>query len=143
MDRSSFLVDPIIGHPYGSQFELHKGALTRLHTTTASTDDLDQSCVSSAGSDNRHINDDAGKAQLLSQEKIAEMKSAGISGQVWDGLVWPAIVVSTILSLSSLLSQLLSLSCLVCHCHSYHHLVPPIFHLCLIVLNTGVVSQCC
>ena len=82
MDRSTFLVDPIIGHPYGTQFELHKGVLAKVHATTAPNSDPDQSCMSSAGSDNRHINDDAGKAQLLSQEEIAEMKSAGISGQV-------------------------------------------------------------
>ena len=96
MDRSTFLVDPILGHPYGTQFELHKGVLTRVHATTAPISDPDQSCMSSAGSDNRHINDDAGKAQLLSQEEIAEMKSAGISGQVWA--VWSVIVVTTIVN---------------------------------------------
>ena len=79
MDRSSFLVDPIIGQPFGTQFELHKGTLQPI---AALRDELGQSSTSSAGSDNRHINDDAGKAQLLTQEEIAEMKSTGISGQV-------------------------------------------------------------
>ena len=87
MDRSTFLVDPIIGHPYGTRFELHKGVLTRVLVSTASNDDSEQSLVSSAGSDNRHINDDAGKAQLLTQEEIAELKSAGVSGQVCCGSV--------------------------------------------------------
>ena len=79
MDRSSFLVDPIIGQPFGTQFELHKGTLQPI---AALRDEPGQSSTSSAGSDNRHINDDAGKAQLLTQEEIAEMKSTGISGQV-------------------------------------------------------------
>lgn len=79
MDRSGFLVDPIIGQPFGTQFELHKGT---LQPVAASKDEPGQSSAPSAGSDNRHINDDAGKAQLLTQEEIVEMKSTGISGQV-------------------------------------------------------------
>jgi tRNA (adenine58-N1)-methyltransferase non-catalytic subunit len=73
--RKQYVVDNLIGAPYGACFEIDKKGFKRV----ADTDPEADVQIVDTGADNRHLTD-KNDAQSLTSSSIAKLKNAGVSG---------------------------------------------------------------
>ncbi|XP_072167915.1 tRNA (adenine(58)-N(1))-methyltransferase non-catalytic subunit TRM6-like [Diadema setosum] len=85
LDKRHFALDPIIGHPYGSSWELQGRGLVPVSGEKESHDIAGK--IDEGGADNRAIVDDM-TSQKLGKEDITNLKEQGKTGQeIIDHLV--------------------------------------------------------
>nr|XP_004661505.2 tRNA (adenine(58)-N(1))-methyltransferase non-catalytic subunit TRM6 isoform X1 [Jaculus jaculus] len=75
-EKQWFYLDNVIGHSYGSTFEVTSGGNLQLKKKT----EAPTAETKEAGTDNRNIIDD-GKSQKLTQDDIKALKDKGIKGE--------------------------------------------------------------
>ncbi|XP_041353698.1 tRNA (adenine(58)-N(1))-methyltransferase non-catalytic subunit TRM6-like isoform X2 [Gigantopelta aegis] len=79
LDKFKFMLDGIIGHPFGTTFELKDGQLVKADppVTAETGKEVEESC---SGKDNRELKADDSN-QKLTQQDIESMKQKGVTGQ--------------------------------------------------------------
>lgn len=85
LDKRTFALEPIIGHPYGTSWELQNQRLVPFKKTAESHDLAGK--IDQGGADNRGIFDDD-TSQKLDKDNIMDLKEQGKTGQeIVDHLV--------------------------------------------------------
>eukprot|EP00057_Strongylocentrotus_purpuratus_P031072 XP_783506.2 PREDICTED: tRNA (adenine(58)-N(1))-methyltransferase non-catalytic subunit TRM6 [Strongylocentrotus purpuratus] len=85
LEKRHFSLAPIVGHPYGSTWELQSGSLVQVLENTVSQDLAEQ--IDKGGADNRGIFD-GDTTQKLDNDDIMNLREQGKSGQeIVDQLV--------------------------------------------------------
>ena len=79
--KTKVKVEEMVGHPYGSHFEIQGKKLVRIEESKFSlTNTFDDPSMKLGGNGDNSFYDDSNTAQRLSQEEIEEMKVNGTSG---------------------------------------------------------------